>query len=70
MDRAEQRAARSPCEEDPALPVLFTLFRPTLKNRCAIFRVNYPLMIRGSSIWWRGQIDFGFWYTAPANAFR
>ncbi len=20
-----------------------------------------PLMIRGSSIWWRGQMDFGFW---------
>ena len=20
-----------------------------------------PLMMRGSSIWWRGQIDFGFW---------
>ena len=24
-------------------------------------RQLYPLMIRGSSIWWRGQIDFGFW---------
>ena len=29
-----------------------------------------PLMMRGSSIWWRGQMDFGFWYTAPANALR
>lgn len=29
-----------------------------------------PLMIRGNSIWWRGQMDFGFWYTAPANALR
>lgn len=23
-------------------------------------RTAYPLMMRGSSIWWRGQIDFGF----------
>ncbi len=24
-------------------------------------RVYQPLMTRGSSIWWRGQVDFGFW---------
>ena len=23
-------------------------------------RAAYPLMMRGSSIWWRGQIEFGF----------
>ena len=29
-----------------------------------------PFMSRGSSIWCRGQMDCGFWYTAPAKALR
>jgi hypothetical protein len=31
-----------------------------LFDRACLIRPQ-PLMIRGSSIWWRGQIDFGFW---------
>jgi hypothetical protein len=31
------------------------------KFSCAPWNRPQPLMIRGSSIWWRGQIDFGFW---------
>lgn len=31
------------------------------KFSCTTWNRPQPLMIRGSSIWWRGQIDFGFW---------
>jgi hypothetical protein len=30
------------------------------KFSCAHRNRHQPLMIRGSSIWWRGQMDFGF----------
>jgi hypothetical protein len=37
-NRAQQRAAGSSCEENPALPVLFTPVKP-LKNRSSDFSV-------------------------------
>src|SRR3974377_1900834 len=37
------------------------------KGQCWNFGAIHPRMIRGVSIWWRGQIEIGFCYTAPAK---
>jgi hypothetical protein len=35
---------------------------PPFRNRLWLCRLPiYPLMTRGRSIWWCGQIDLGFW---------